>query len=267
MKERLLQTDKGKVYYWQSYNNWNDGSDTLFFLHGLTANHSMFEEQIAYFKNKYNILTWDAPAHGKSRPFTSFSFNDAAVYIKEILDICAVSEVVLVGQSLGGYFAQAFIKRYPDYVKGFISIGSTPYGYGYYSKLDNWILKQVEWMAHIYPFKYMKRAIAKQVSATQKGYDNMLQMLTPYTKRELCHLMGLGYACFLADNCDLEIPCPVLLILGEKDKTGKVMQYNREWVRHTGYPLEIISGAAHNANVDKPQEVNDCIQSFLLRIL
>lgn len=48
----------------------------------------------------------------------------------------------------------------------------------------------------------------------------MLQMLTPYTKRELCHLMGLGYACFLEDNCGLEIPCSVLLILGEEDKTG-----------------------------------------------
>jgi len=95
----------------------------------------------------------------------------------------------------------------------------------------------------------------------------MLQMLAPYTKRELCHLMGLGYAGFLEDNCDLEISCPVLLILGEKDRTGKVMQYNKEWARQTGYPLEVIKGAAHNSNVDKPQEVNDRIRSFLLKSL
>lgn len=44
-------------------------------------------------------------------------------------------------------------------------------------------------------------------------------------------------------------------------------QYNKELVRCTGYPLEIIRGAAHNANVDKLQEVNDCIQSFLLKTL
>ena len=109
----------------------------------------------------------------------------------------------------------------------------------------------------------MKRAMAGQVSATQKSYDNMMQMLSPYDKNELCHLMGLGYAGFLNDNCELKIPCPVLLILGEKDKTGKVVQYNKEWTQKTGYPLKIISGAAHNVNVDKPEEVNDSIRDFL----
>lgn len=266
MKEKQFQTDKGKICYWQS-NNWDARSDTIFFLHGLTADHSMFEEQTAYFKKEYNVLTWDAPAHGKSRPFEPFRFIDVAAYIKGILDECAVSEVVLVGQSLGGYFAQSFIKRYPSHVKGFVSIGSTPYGYDYYSKLDSWMIKQVQWMAHLYPFEWMKRSMAKQVSTTQKGFENILQMLAPYTKHELCHLMGLGYAGFLKDNCDLNILCPVLLILGEKDKTGKVMQYNKEWARRTGYPLEIIRGAAHNANIDKPQEVNDCIQRFLLKAL
>jgi pimeloyl-ACP methyl ester carboxylesterase len=63
----------------------------------------------------------------------------------------------------------------------------------------------------------------------------------------------------------LEINCPVLLILGEKDKTGKVKRYNREWAKQTGYPLVIIRDAAHNANVDKPQEVNNCIRKFLLK--
>ena len=135
---------------------------------GLTADHSMFDEQIAYFKKEYNVLTWDAPAHGKSRPFESFGFNDTAIYIKEILEECAVSKVVLVGQSLGGYFAQSFIKRYPGYAKTFVSISSTPYGYEYYSKFDVWILKQVEWMARFYPFEWMKKAMAKQVSSTQR---------------------------------------------------------------------------------------------------
>ena len=118
-------------------------------------------------------------------------------------------------------------------------------------------------MAMCCPFGWMKRAMAKQVSTTQAAYDNMTQMLSPYSKKELCRLMGIGYAGFLEDNCDLDIPCPVLLILGEKDKTGKVQQYNVEWSRRTGYPLEVIPGAAHNANVDRPQAVNACIRRFL----
>ena len=262
MEEQVLQTDKGKVFYWQS-DNWDPGKETLFFLHGLTADHSMFDDQVADFEEQYNLLTWDTPAHGKSRPFERFDFGDTSEYIKSILDKNAVDQVVLIGQSLGGYLAQSFMKRYSDRVKGFVSIDSTPYGSGYYSGFDIWILKQVEWMSHLYPLHWMKKAMAKQVSVTRKGYDNMMQMLAPYNKKELCHLMGLGYSGFLDDNCELAIPCPVLLILGEKDRTGKVVQYNQAWTQETGYPLRIIKGAAHNANVDRPKEVNACILEFL----
>ena len=262
MEEQVLQTEKGGVFYWQS-DNWDAGRETIFFLHGLTADHSMFDDQISAFEEEYNLLTWDAPAHGKSRPFEAFDFGDTSDCMKRILDRHSADRVFLVGQSLGGYLAQSFIKRYPDRVKGFVSIDSTPYGLDYYSGFDIWILKQVEWMAHLYPLRWMKRAMAKQVSATQKAYDSMMQMLSPYNKSELCHLMGLGYAGFLDDNCDLKITCPVLLILGEKDRTGKVAQYNKAWAQQTGYPLKIIKDAAHNVNVDKAEEVNDCIRVFL----
>ena len=262
MRESVLKTEKGDLYYWRS-ERWDDSLDTLFFMHGLTADHTMFEAQIDAFENGYNLLVWDAPAHGRSRPFGTFSFGDAAVYIRDILDECTVSKVIFVGQSLGGFFAQSFIKRFPDRVKSFVSIDSTPYGHAYYSRFDIWILKQVEWMAMCCPLGMMKKAMAKQVSMTKRSYDNMMQMLAPYGKKELCHLMGLGYAGFLEDNCDLVIPCPVLLIMGENDKTGKVKQYNKAWTEKTGFPLVVIKDAAHNANVDKPDEVNTCIRDFI----
>lgn len=262
MEEMRLETPKGTVFWYRS-ENWNDALETIFFLHGLLADHTMFEGQIAFFQENYNILTWDTPAHGRSRPFEAFDYQDTSDYMKEILDQCHVDCVHLVGMSMGGFLAQSFILRYPQYVKSFVSIDSTPYGHEYYSKSDIWILKQIEWMAHLYPFNYMKKAMAKQVSTTRKAYDNMMQMLQPYNKKELCHLMGLAYAGFLAENCDLEISCPVLLILGEKDRTGKVVQYNQAWAKKTGYPLKIIKDAAHNSNVDKLEELNAHIQSFL----
>ena len=262
MEEQILQTDKGKVIYWRS-ERWDAGKDTVFFLHGLTADHSMFDGQIAAFAEEYNILTWDTPAHGRSRPFAAFDFGDTSEYIRRILDRHSVDQAVLIGQSLGGYLAQSFIKRHPARVKCFVSLDSTPYGSGYYSRPDIWILKQVEWMAHLYPLQWMKKAMSKQVSVTRKSYENMMRMLAPYGKDELCRLMGMGYAGFLEDNCELKIPCPVLLILGEKDRTGKVAQYNKAWARKTGYPLKVIRGAAHNVNVDKPEEVNACIRGFL----
>lgn len=262
MIEKYIRTQSGNIYYWIS-KCYQKTSHTLFFLHGMTGNHMMFEKQYSYFKDFYNIVLWDAPAHGKSRPFIDFNYEKAAGAIKKIFETEHMKCAVFIGQSMGGFITQAVIKRYPEIVSAFVSIDSTPYGMGYYSKSDIWWLKQIEWMAHLYPLSAMKKAIAKQNTAAKAGYKNMLSMLEPYGKKELCHLMGIGYAGFLNDNCDLNITCPVLLILGEKDKTGKVKFYNRQWAEKTGFPLVIIQGAAHNSNVDQPDKVNQYIHKFI----
>jgi pimeloyl-ACP methyl ester carboxylesterase len=265
MCRKNIDTPDGKVFYWIS-DPWSDDRKTLFFLHGLTADHRMFKGQCDYFERSCNLISWDAPSHGKSRPFRAFSYGTAADCIKRIFEAEHVSEAVFIGQSMGGFLTQSVIKRYPLLVSGFVSIDSCPYGLQYYSKSDMWWLRQVEWMAGLFPLEALKKAVARQCTVTKAAYDNMISMLEPYGKRELCHLMGLGYAGFLEDNCDLEIKCPAVLIVGDSDRTGKVRKYNEEWKENTGFPLEVIEGAAHNSNVDQPYKVNRIIDEFISKL-
>lgn len=261
MIEKNIITNGGNVFYWVS-DEWSKEKETLFFLHGLTADHTMFEKQFDYFSNSCNIIAWDAPAHGKSRPYTQFTYEKAAKVIKEILKELKVSKVILVGQSMGGFISQSFIYRYPEKVKGFIAIDSTPFG-DYYSKSDIWWLRQIEWMSKLFPVNMLKKAMAKQNSVTRYGQENMIKMLSVYGKEELCKLMGIGYAGFLEDNRDLQITCSTILLVGEKDKTGKVRVYNKEWSRRTGIELIWIPNAAHNSNVDNYESVNSNIKNFI----
>lgn len=261
MKGYILKTKSGDVHYWYSYIG---AETTLVFLHGLTADHRLFSEQIPFFKDKFNCIVWDAPAHGLSRPYENFSYPDSAEALKAILNRHGIEKPVLIGQSMGGYIAQSFLLRYPERAKAFVSIDSCPYGEEYYSNSDKWWLRQIEWMSKCYPLNALKKAVAKQCTTTERARENMLGMLEPYSKDELCHLMGLGYAGFLEDNQDMEIKCPVLLIAGEKDITGKVKAYNRAWAEKTGFPICWIENAAHNSNDDSPEAVNKAIEEFLL---
>ncbi len=261
MHQAILECKKGSVYYW--YTNIDFAKRTVFLLHGLTANHAMFDKQIEFLSDKYNVIVWDAPAHGKSRPYSNFSYENAVVVMLQILNKLQIKQVVLIGQSMGGYIAQSFISRYPEMVIGFVSIDSTPFG-NYYSKSDIWWLKQIEWMCKPFSEKMLKVSMAKQNAVTKAGRDNMLEMVSDYGKAELCHLMGIGYAGFLDDNKELQIHCPLLLLVGEKDNTGKVKQYNIEWSKRTGIEITWIPNAAHNSNVDNPNFVNYCIEEFLV---
>ncbi len=264
MIENILETESGNVHYWISDQISSD-RNTVFFLHGLTASHELFEKQIEYFQDKSNVIAWDAPAHGASRPYADFTYEKAAIAAADILRANGIDQAVFVGQSLGGFITQSVIKRFPEIVKGFVSIDSTPFGEKYYSNSDKWWLRQIEWMSALYPDKSLRKAVAKQVSRTERSYQNMYRMLSYYGKKELCHLMGIGYAGFLEDNSDMEIKCPVLLIVGEFDKTGKVIQYNKQWSSDLNVPITWISNAAHNSNDDQPEQVNGHIDKFLLQ--
>ncbi|MDE6709385.1 MAG: alpha/beta hydrolase, partial [Oscillospiraceae bacterium] len=150
MTRKSVTVTGGRVVYYVS-DDWDSGRDTIVFLHGLTGDHTMFEPQFEYFNGKYNIIAWDAPAHGKSRPFADFTYGKAAEALKQILDEMEMSSAVLAGQSMGGFISQSFIKRYPERVRAFIGIDTTPFGEGYYSKSDIFWLKRVEPLAKFYP--------------------------------------------------------------------------------------------------------------------
>ncbi len=262
MEQKVLSSPRGNVAYWISRNA-DPSAPCLFFLHGLSADHTMFDLQLPFFSKSYTVAVWDAPAHGLSRPYADFSYGNCAEELRSVLDAEGFSKAVLVGQSMGGYIIQAFLLKYPERVSAFIGIDTCPFGMQYYSKSDLFWLRQVEWMCLCIPHKTLVRAVASSVGTMEYTRENMARALSVYGHRELCHLMGLGYRGFLRENRDLTIGCPTLILAGEKDRTGKVLSYSRAWHESTGFPLQIIQNAAHNSNTDQPDEVNALIGSFL----
>ncbi len=65
MTEKIYNTPNGKIHYWVSKKT-NGGEAELVFLPGLTADHRLFDKQIEYFEDSYNVLVWDAPGHAAS---------------------------------------------------------------------------------------------------------------------------------------------------------------------------------------------------------
>lgn len=260
LNEKSITSENGQTFYWVSQTN---KDVTLVFLPGLTANHTLFEKQIMYFYDKYNIIVWDCPCHGKSRPYENFSYLNVAKELNSILKTEGCGRTVIIGQSLGGMIGQYYIDAYPEGVEGFIAIDSAPFG-DYYSKSDFFWLNQLEWMCKLFPDKMLRKSMAKMCGVTPDARERMERMLDDYPKKELCHLMYIGEAAFIPENRNIKLSCNAILLLGDKDQVGKVAAYNKKWADKTGYPLLIIKNAAHNSNDDRPEEVNKIIEDFLL---
>ena len=123
--EKTYETSCGAIHYWT--NDMTALSVSLVFLPGLTADHRLFDKQIAYFENKYKVLVWDAPGHGKSWPFDfSFTLYDKAQWLETILQREGITLPIIIGQSMGGYVGQMYSQLYPNQMRGFIAIDSAP---------------------------------------------------------------------------------------------------------------------------------------------
>ncbi|MBP3893336.1 MAG: alpha/beta hydrolase [Atopobiaceae bacterium] len=269
MDARTYDTASGAVRYWVDH----AGPDApwLVFLPGLTADHTLFDAQMSYFCGKANCLLWDAPAHGASRPYPlDFSMDDLARILHAILQAEGASAPVLVGQSLGGYVAQAFIDLYPGETAAFVSIDSAPLKRKYYPRWEVAALRHTKWMYLAIPWRLLRVWGPAGAAQTERGRAGMRTFMADYTKREYCDLAAHGYR-MLADAVEsdrsYDIDCPALLLCGEHDHAGDVKPFNRKWAAGEGIPLVWVPGAGHNANVDCPSFVNHQIEWFCTEAL
>ena len=271
MIEKIYETPSGKIHYWTD--NIDPNGVTLVFLPGLTADHRLFEKQIEYFSGKYNLFVWDAPGHGKSWPFElTFTLEDKARWLHEILEAENIGRPLIVGQSMGGYVGQMFAEKYPDELSGFVSIDSAPLQRQYVTAAEIYLLKRMAPVYYYWPWKSLLKWGTNGVAVTEYGRSLMREMMMTYDgdKRRYAALAGHGYR-MLAEAMEADLPyeikCPALLICGEKDQAGTCIRYNKAWHKHTGIPIHWIKDAGHNANTDQPDLVNRLIENLAEAVL
>ncbi len=267
MTGKLYPTDCGTIQYWVS-DSGPDDSPELVFLPGLTADHRLFEKQLAYFMGKYRMFVWDAPGHAASWPFEmTFSMEDKARWLMGILEREGFRDPVIVGQSMGGYLGQMACQLFPDRIRGFISIDSAPLKREYYTAAEIWLLMRMEPVYRRYPWKLLLRQGCNGVATSEYGRSLMRSMMMTYDgdQGRYAGLAGHGFR-ILAEAVEAKYPydirCPALLICGTEDRAGSCIRYSRAWHRKSGIPIEWIKGAGHNANTDKPEEINRLIEEF-----
>ena len=118
---KQYQLEESPIVYYISE---NDKAEWILFLHAAFVNHNMFQAQIDYFQDKYNILTLDLIGHGKSvKVRKSDRIDQMSLWISRILKTEKIEKVHIVGISLGAVIAQDFANRYPEAVQSLACFG------------------------------------------------------------------------------------------------------------------------------------------------
>lgn len=269
LRPGLFPTDLGVIQYQVSKVS-SAHAPWLVFLPGLTADSTLFKYQLEAFLGRANLLVWDAPAHGQSRPFPlSFSLADLATWLQQIFLSEGVTQPILIGQSMGGYLSQVFMQKFPGVVRAFVSIDSAPILRSFYSDRGLWLLKHSSSFLSPMPWSVLQAATVRGCATTPLGRENMALILKQYAAREYVQLAAFGYRIIAQaiEQASLEeLPVPTLLICGTKDRAGEIRKLNQRWSLVSGLPIVWVKGAGHNSNVDNPTAVNQAITEFLMSL-
>ena len=115
----ILKNPDGTKTYYESFGD--KSSQTLLLLHGLGADHAMWEPQIQkYASLGYNLLVPDLFGHGLSSKLSHIDLSDWHNQIKWLLESNNLEKCTLIGVSMGGVIAQSFVVDYPHMVEKMI---------------------------------------------------------------------------------------------------------------------------------------------------
>jgi pimeloyl-ACP methyl ester carboxylesterase len=262
MMHKTISGNNGTVHYWTQ----GKGEECLVFTHGAVMDHGMFRDQVEYFSSNFQVICWDVPGHGLSRPYSYFSLENAARELLNILVVEHVQKAHLVGQSMGGYICQIAAQMAAEKIQSLAAVDSSPLQLAYYSRLDRWMLALTPILLSFYPYPVLIKLVSSQIASDEQSRNYALKTLRSFSKKEIIRIMDGVYSGLVSNQQEIKLNCPVLIMFGANDRTGKVQAYCRRWATKENRKMVILANAAHNANMDNPDAFNRALSEFLSSI-
>ena len=91
----------------------------LVLLHGYPLDHSIWDPLVPILENDFDLILPDLRGFGESQAVgTHFEMTDYAADVAGLLDQLNIEKAAVVGHSMGGYVALAFVRAFPGHVLG-----------------------------------------------------------------------------------------------------------------------------------------------------
>ncbi|MGX5820457.1 alpha/beta fold hydrolase [Chitinophaga lutea] len=118
---------------WKTVNNgnqegayWTEGEGkAVMLIHGFAEDHSIWQHQTAFLRHHYRVIVPDLPGTGRSPLTSPLSMESMAEFVYAILVEEQISQVTMIGHSMGGYVTLAFAEKYPHLLEGMGLFSST----------------------------------------------------------------------------------------------------------------------------------------------
>jgi len=266
IKPRTGYIDVGncQVYYEE-----RGAGSPLVMIHGGLLDRRMWDDQFTVFARTQRVIRYDARGHGLSKAQAgTFSHHED---LKKLLDGLKVEKAAIMGLSMGGYIAIDFALAYPGRVSALVLAAPGLTGYEFESEV---LKKNSELLNKAAQENDLKMLIEYFQRSWTDGPSRTPEKVDPAV-REKVRQMAVGTLEIWNDESRevrlepaaigrlAEIRVPILAVVGDLDMPDILEIVGLIEKNIKGARKEVIPGAAHMVNMERPQEFNRIVLDFL----
>jgi 3-oxoadipate enol-lactonase len=235
-------------------------------LHGYPFNRSLWLEQIAALSDAYRLITPDLRGHGDSAVTDSITINDMAADVAGLLDTLEIERAVIGGLSMGGYVALAFQKQFPERVAALVLADTRAQADTTEARAGREQQAQTALREGMPPIAegMLSKLFAPETPATNSSVVSFVRemMLNTNPKGAAAALRAMALRDDHTERLG-EIRIPALILIGDQDAITPPALSEEMHRLIAGSRLEIIEGAGHVSNLERPDEFNQALRTFL----
>jgi 3-oxoadipate enol-lactonase len=264
---------------------------TVFMVHGLACDNTMWRYQKAYLSRGYRVVTPDLRGHGRSGVPENMDHDTErlAEDLEAVVEAFAPEEFVIVGHSMGGFttfkWYKRFGERYHDRLKGLVFVDSSGV-----EIMDGLVMGGLVKQLYPGPISWYFNFFKKENRLAQKVMDIYGETALGYLfaryltfgkrppanevefQRELIFSTQLPSfaqatkACldYQMDDASLAaMDIPVQILVGSEDRLTMKGLSKRTYEMLPQARLKVYEGRGHDTMLECPEEVNRDIDEFL----
>ena len=230
----------------------------------------MWQAQAAQFGDRYCMVLVDPPGHGGSAPLRrSFTLDECALCLSQILDALQMPDCVLLGNSWGGMMGGVFAARYPQRLRAAVLMNCTASPVGWMQKLEFLALTAIIRRCAQVPGFVIGRAVkAFAGETTERSKPEVIARIRATVAAANPRSVHWAIRSVVPHRQDqrarmAQIQCPVLVLAGAEDRTFPVAETRAMAEAIPGSRFSVLAGVGHLAALEAPAEVNAEIERFL----
>jgi pimeloyl-ACP methyl ester carboxylesterase len=211
------------------------------------------------------VLAWDVRGHGRSRPAV-FDLRAAEQDLLDLLDTLGAAPAIFLGHSMGGNLHQELAFHHPERVLALVCLDCA-WNFQTLTPLEQWSLRNAGPIFKLYPYAWLLSQSLAANTTSPAGQALLRPAMERLTKAEFLHAVLATAACLRAEP-GYRLGKPLLLIVGDQDRTGNIRRIMPIWAaQEPDCRLVVIPHARHAPNLDQPAAFHAALFEFLARFL